>query len=61
MNMCSSIRFAPSVLTQASRVAMILSGVLGVASSAAAQTVPPAQPAASNAAAQTATDRKSVV
>jgi outer membrane receptor protein involved in Fe transport len=51
MSMCSSIRLTPNALSQAARLAMILSGVLGVAGSVAAQT---AAPAASSAGAQAA-------
>src|SRR3546814_15851725 len=45
MNKSSSIRFAPNAFSQASRMAIILSGAFGLAAAAAAEAATPPQPA----------------
>src|SRR3546814_21033082 len=45
MNKSSSIRFAPNAFSQASRMAIILSGAFGLAAGAAAEAATPPQPA----------------
>src|SRR3546814_8393617 len=45
MNKSSSVRFAPNAFSQASRMAIILSGAFGLAAGAAAEAATPPQPA----------------